>query len=90
MRANRRNFLKFSGLTGLVMAGEKVISSPSSYENNFQGPGRISHEKHFNMCGYAAPKLDTVRIGFIGLGNRGPAAVLRVSKIEGVDIKAIV
>jgi predicted dehydrogenase len=44
---------------------------------------------HFNMCGYAAPKLDKVRIGFIGLGNRGPGAVLRTSKIEGVEIKAL-
>ena len=26
------------------------------------------------MSGYVAPKLDTVRIGFIGLGNRGPGA----------------
>ena len=43
----------------------------------------------FNMCGYAAPKLDKVRIGFIGLGNRGPAAVQRMNIIEGVVIKAL-
>lgn len=41
------------------------------------------------MSGYAAPALETVRIGFIGLGNRGPAAVIRMSKIEGVDIKGL-
>lgn len=41
------------------------------------------------MCGFAAPKLDTVRIGFIGLGNRGPAAVERMTHIEGTDIKAL-
>ncbi|MCM8570348.1 Gfo/Idh/MocA family oxidoreductase [Gramella jeungdoensis] len=41
------------------------------------------------MSGYAAPKLDTVRIGFIGLGMRGPGAVNRMSKIEGVEIKAL-
>jgi len=44
---------------------------------------------HFNMSGYAAPKIDTVRIGFIGLGNRGPAAVERMKHIEGTDIKAL-
>ena len=38
------------------------------------------------MCGYAAPKLDKVRIGFIGLGQRGPGAVERMSYIEGVEI----
>src|SRR3954447_16253639 len=43
----------------------------------------------FNMSGYAAPKLERVRIGFIGLGNRGPKAVRRMSIIEGVDIKGL-
>lgn len=41
------------------------------------------------MCGFAAPKLDKVRIGFIGLGNRGPGAVSRMSRIEGVEIVAL-
>ena len=48
-----------------------------------------THSEHFNMCGYAAPKLDKVRIGFIGLGNRGPAAVERMTHIEGAEIKAL-
>lgn len=43
----------------------------------------------FNMSGYAAPKIDTVKVGFIGVGNRGEAAVRRVSQIEGVSVKAI-
>jgi predicted dehydrogenase len=33
--------------------------------------------------------LDTVRIGFIGLGNRGPGHVSNMSLLEGVDIKAL-
>ncbi len=41
------------------------------------------------MCGYAAPKIDKVRIGIIGLGMRGPGAVQRMSFIEGVEIKAL-
>ena len=41
------------------------------------------------MSGYAAPKIETVRIGFVGLGNRGPGAVNRMSKIDGVEIKAL-
>src|SRR3546814_317828 len=41
------------------------------------------------MSGYAAPKIDKVRIGFIGLGQRGPGAVNRMSRIEGVEIKAL-
>ena len=46
-------------------------------------------KQNFNMCGYAAPKLDTVRIGVVGLGMRGPGAVERLSVIEGVEIKAL-
>ncbi len=43
----------------------------------------------FNMCGFAAPKIPTVRIGIVGLGQRGPGAVERMSFIEGVEIKAL-
>jgi predicted dehydrogenase len=41
------------------------------------------------MSGFAAPKINTVRVGVIGLGMRGPGAVNRLSKIEGVEIKAL-
>ena len=36
-----------------------------------------------------APPLETVRVGFIGLGMRGPGAVERFSQIEGTDIKGL-
>lgn len=42
-----------------------------------------------DMLGFAAPAIDTVRIGFIGLGMRGPGAVERMSQIEGTDIVAL-
>lgn len=41
------------------------------------------------MCDYAAPKLDVVRVGFIGLGMRGPSAVQRFTHIEGVQVTAL-
>lgn len=85
MKSNRRNFIKYSSLTGISLAGTGVLNSdlPILYD--------IKHTdaEHFNMCGYAAPKLDTVRIGFIGLGNRGPGAVERMTHIEGVEIKGL-
>ncbi|MCL4108660.1 UNVERIFIED_CONTAM: hypothetical protein GTU68_006978 [Idotea baltica] len=40
------------------------------------------------MCGYSAPKLDTVRVGIIGLG-RGRSHLRAVSKLEGVEVKGI-
>ena len=43
----------------------------------------------FNMCGYAAPKIETVRIGIIGVGMRGAGAVERLSYIEGATVVAL-
>ncbi|MBP8943990.1 MAG: twin-arginine translocation signal domain-containing protein, partial [Saprospiraceae bacterium] len=85
MKRNRRDFLKLSGLTGVGITASTHLSSMVLNSNQDQD----TRKKHFNMCGYAAPKLDTVRIGFIGLGNRGPAAVSRMNHIEGTEIKGL-
>ncbi len=42
-----------------------------------------------DMVGFAAPKMETVRVGFIGLGMRGPGAVRRFTHIPGVEINAL-
>ncbi len=42
-----------------------------------------------DMVGFAAPALDTVRIGFVGLGMRGPDAVRRMTYIEGARTVAL-
>ena len=47
------------------------------------------HAQRFNMSGFAAPKLEAVRIGIIGIGRRGIGAVHRLKLIEGLEIKAI-
>lgn len=91
MSTNRRDFLKNSligaGLlsTGLITAcGESRASGDKASSSSAK-----KHRQSFNMCGYAAPKLDKVRIGFIGLGMRGPGAVTRMAQIEGVEIVAL-
>ena len=48
-----------------------------------------SHQQRFNMAGYAAPSLSTVRVGLIGLGNRGPGHLHALLQIEGVEIKGL-
>lgn len=91
MENNRRTFLKIAGLTGLsTMAGNVLKSFAAPAGNNpsnniFNG----LNKQHFNMCGYAAPKLDIVRAGFIGLGQRGPTHMTNLAKLEGVEIKAL-
>lgn len=84
---NRRDFLKLTSLAGAgLLAG--CATRNVGTNKGIQTINR-NHIQKFNMSGYAAPALQTVRIGFIGVGNRGAAAVKRMSKIEGVEIKAI-
>jgi hypothetical protein len=92
MGNNRRDFLKMTGLTGMGLAAHFL----PAYAGNREELDRIKEQagqtppgQRFNMCGYAAPKLDTVRVGFVGLGNRGYAAVDRMIRIEGVQVMAL-
>lgn len=79
MKTNRRDFIRISTIAGMTLAGQTAIATNTL----------ANQSTTFNMCGYAAPKIDTVRIGIVGLGNRGPGAVQRISKIDGVEIKAL-
>jgi len=92
MNTNRRNFFKLGGLATLSLAGANILSSAASAaENNnlSSDPKRKQGKQKFNMCGYAAPKMDVVRVGFIGLGHRGPTHLNAISLLDGVDIKAL-
>ena len=91
MASNRRDFLR-NTLIGAGALSTGLVSCTTGQKGEPQSgtTGKSSkHAQRFNMCGYAAPKLDKVRIGFIGLGNRGPGAVERMSFIENVEIKAL-
>ena len=50
-------------------------------------PERPAGQEH--VLGLTAPKLETVRVGFVGLGMRGPWAVMRFAHIPGVEIVAL-
>ena len=92
MDNNRRKFLRRLAIGGGVMAtglpawanftgpSDEQMDQSSAIEKQGQG---------FNMCGYAAPKLQTVRVGIIGLGMRGSDAVERLSYIDGLEITAL-
>ncbi len=84
MKNNRRDFLKWTGLAGLGLAG-----SPYLKALDLASDERKTHQQRFNMSGFAAPKIDTVRIGIIGLGNRGPSHLETMRHIEGVEIRAL-
>ncbi|QMU30554.1 Gfo/Idh/MocA family oxidoreductase [Adhaeribacter radiodurans] len=89
MKNNRRDFLKFTGLVGAGILAGNVNPVRSNAQGLDTPPSRQTHLQKFNMSGYAAPKLNTVRLGFIGLGNRGPTHLQHATKLEGVEIKAL-
>lgn len=92
MKNNRRDFLKLSGVTGLSVLGAGMLSGFSKINENEKSEKALRYtpsQKRFNMSGYASPKLDTVRVGFIGLGMRGPTHLNNMTKLDGVEIKAV-
>ncbi len=97
MKSKRRDFIKMTGLAGLSAAGGSLPSGCALETDTNKASGldqlsnqyEESHVQHFNMSGYAAPKLDTVGVGIIGLGSRGPDLLKTLIGIEGLEIKAL-
>ena len=52
-----------------------------------QTPARAAGQK--SVLNLATPRLQTVRVAFVGLGMRGPGAVNRFTHIPGVQIVAL-
>ena len=50
-------------------------------------PKRPAGQEH--VLGLTVAPIDTVRVGFVGLGSRGPYAVRRFTRIPGVKIVAL-
>ena len=79
---NRRNFLRKTTLASaavtmapaLVHSAEKEATRPSM---------------HTYMGDFAAPKLETVRAAFIGVGNRGPGHLKFFADLPGTEVVAI-
>lgn len=89
--SNRRNFLRQLAIgSGALSIGIPSFASNGSRDRELENALQTgTKSQRFNMSGYAAPKLDKVRIAHIGLGQRGPGAVSRMSHIEGVEIVAL-
>ena len=63
--------------------GYKIKNGTAVYNTPERPADQIS------MIGFAVDPIDTVRIGFIGLGMRGPSAIDRFTYIDGVETIAI-
>ena len=93
MSTNRRTFLRNIGIGAGVVATTPLMASTGAGDKELVKHIRKAAERkpsmNFNMCGYAAPKLDKVRVGFVGIGDRGSGAVKRMTYIDGVEVTAI-
>ena len=84
----------FAAMLTLGTVGVNAQStSPSTKWHWEQGtivvdtPARPAGQK--DVINLATPKIQTVRVGFVGLGMRGPGAVERWTHIPGVQIVAL-
>jgi predicted dehydrogenase len=73
----------FVGCTNNGSTGSKGSFEPIQTDV----PARPSGQK--DVLGLTTPEMDTVRVGFIGLGMRGPGAVRRFTHIPGTKIVAL-
>ena len=73
----------FVGCTSNGSTGAKGTFEPIQTDV----PARPYGQKH--VLGLTTPEMDTVRVGFIGLGMRGPGAVRRFTHIPGTKIVAL-
>ena len=85
MTNRRRDFLKMIGLAGLSVAGGGIKRSYASEPAN--AAYEKKHVQTFNMSGYAVPKIETIRIGIIGLSQRGPGHMRTLSCIDVWKLK---
>ncbi|MGB1198885.1 MAG: Gfo/Idh/MocA family oxidoreductase [Thalassotalea sp.] len=79
---NRRHFLK--SVAAITAAG---MASGCSNSQSINHSTPISQGS--NIAGLTVAKMDIVRVGFIGVGERGYGHVQHFCHMEGVEIKAI-
>jgi len=79
---NRRNFIQTTTMSAAAITLASTLTSCN--DSNIEP---ISKGKY--MGGFSAPKLDTVRIAFIGVGARGSGHLRSLASLEGVEIVAI-
>ncbi|MBR4651987.1 MAG: Gfo/Idh/MocA family oxidoreductase [Kiritimatiellae bacterium] len=77
MESNRRDFLK-----GMAWMGAAAMAAGCN-------TGRVATGLGAPMQAFAAPPLKKVRVGVVGLGQRGPGAVHRIAGIPGVEVCAL-
>ena len=77
MKTSRREFL-----AGAAMAGIAAAQQGCAMRGKVSAGGAP-------MRGFATAPMDRIRVGVVGCGSRGCAAVSRLSKMPGVEVTAV-
>ena len=87
MKSNRRDFIRKTSIAGMGLAmAQGWSNTPTADQSNKTpppSPGAVY------MGGFSAPKLDTVKCAFIGVGSRGSGHAHQIASIEGTEVVAI-
>ena len=78
---DRRKFIKTAALAG---AAASLFSFNARAED-----GLPTRRKGKSVMGLTTPRLEKVRVGFVGLGMRGSGAISRYLALEGVELAAL-
>lgn len=93
--SSRRQFIRSLGLAaGAAAAGNvfqaRALDIPSGgrlWQSGSQGAPRPSGSVY--MGGFKAPRLERVRLAFVGVGGRGSSHLAQMCVMDGVDIVGI-
>ena len=79
METKRRDFIKGAAWMGAVAMAAGCTTAGGAAKVGGVG----------SMSGFAVKPLKKVRVGVVGLGNRGPGAVHRIASIPGTEVTAL-
>ncbi|MFZ4506741.1 MAG: Gfo/Idh/MocA family protein [Fimbriimonas sp.] len=85
---DRRGFLMTAGAASLALP-TLALSTTTAAGTKKPRLQRKAPKGAKSVAGLVTPKLDKVRVGFIGVGARGSGHVAQMLHIEGVEVKAI-
>src|SRR5687767_6399372 len=80
---DRRNFLKLSGAgiaAGALANGDLSVGASDAGTSAIEQPAAAP---------FAAPSIETIRIGFVGVGLQGGGHVRNLLRIPGCEITAV-
>lgn len=95
--------MNLSNIFGAILLGIATVAGTSTAVAQSLSPSTTWHwdkgtivvdtpqrpDGQENVIGLTLPKMDKVRVAFVGLGMRGPGAVKRFTQIPGVEIVAL-